>query len=519
MALPGCLGKTKSGSPCKGPLVKGYDYCRRHLGQRPLSPAEASQLVAVQTTLAKLEQELSSQFPRGMVVRFLKKLEAAALNSPDMAAWLAEPSNIPTIEDGAFSKWDAFTSWMTQLQDRLAPYLTKLQVNLTADREAEVRSKNLKRAAEYLIHTSQEWTAILQAASDGKYGAHYSSDVHLGTRRHQRPNTTFLTELRLLDDERDAGYSVDLLADFTDKMDADAALALLYIAHCLAPPGQPRPQHNGYAGGQIDLADVARKIGLTARSEAEGDQNRAFIWDVIRFGARARILGARSSTYYDRDSRKEIPTEIDTTPWAITERERPIQPALMECDTVPVRVELVMSSRWTALTTAPETAQYLPFGEIIGSIPGNQPGGSYARVIGLAYLGFCRRNPQLVLTGQLQPTRAELLGTFRSKKAAFDEILESANPARLIQYWCKALAILSRDKGILAPSGEAATTFEQWKRRQQQDGSRKNWQAAWLSETVDLRPGPALQTALRERADALPPPRPRRFATPRLSKR
>ncbi len=364
-----------------------------------------------------------------------------------------------------------------------------------------------RKAAEYALHTSQEWAAIMQAVADGKYNQHYVDDEAALARIHARPNAPFHTRLDLLAEEREAGFGVDLLKQITDRLDVDAAFALLYISHCLAPPA-PLPQH-AYAGGWVDLNDVAAKIGLRADTTAKAEENRRLVWDYIRFGARAHIVGERSTAYYDTATRRRIQTQLDTALWAVISRERPIQPALFEAETVPVRVELVASREWTALTTAPATAQYLPLGEVLGSIPGKKPSGAWARSIGLAYTHFCRRKPREALDGSLKPTREQLLSLFPAKETPYTEFLNenqsaSRNPARLLRYWCEACKWLV-ERGVFAPEGEAVRTAAEMQKAFQ---GKYHWTQPWLQEAVDLRPGPRLRPAVEDCANGLPPAAP-----------
>lgn len=361
-----------------------------------------------------------------------------------------------------------------------------------------------QKSAEYPLHNSQEWTAIMQAVADGKWGQNYASDDAALTRTHNRPDTPFHTRLALLDEERQAGFGTELLRRITDRLDIDAAFALLYISHCLVPAtGLPR---NTYAGGWIDLNDVASKIGLRADTAAQAETNRALVWDYIRFGARAHVIGKRSGTYYDVDG-KPIQTLLNTPLWTILGLEQPVQPALFEADSVPVRVELVASREWTALTATPATAQYLPLGEVLGAIPGKKPSGAWARSVGLAYVNFCRRNPREARDGSRRPTRKDLLSLFPAKETPYTAFLDphdaaSRNPARLLRYWCEACRLLA-DEGIFAPEGEAARTEADHKASLP---TKYQWVDPWLREEVDLRPGVRLLGAVEERANALPVP-------------
>ena len=356
----------------------------------------------------------------------------------------------------------------------------------------------------------------MHAAADGKRAGNYRDDAEALARIHQRKGSAFHTRISLLEEERAAGYGVELLRRMTDQMDIDGAFALLYVSHCLAPPN-PLPA-NAAAIGWIDLNDVARKIGLRADTEVEAEANRRLVWNYIRFGARANIVGQRTSVYRDPVTGKNVDTCIDTPLWRVMREERPIQPPLFEEETVPTRVELVASRAWTRLTTMPHTAQYLPFGETLGAIPGKKAGGAWARSIGLAYTHFCRRNPGDALSRRLRPTREELLSPFPAKETPYTSFLDpdssaSKNPARLLKYWSEACQWLV-DTKILAPEGEAVRTEPDQKTAVK---GKYRWVEGWIRERVDLRPGPLLWDAVTERYDALPQPRRSKPGRPRKS--
>jgi hypothetical protein len=144
---------------------------------------------------------------------------------------------------------------------------------------------------------------------------------------------------------------------------------------------------------------------------------------------------------------------------------------------------------------------------VLGAIPGRKAGGAWARSIGLAFVHFCRRNPQEAMKGTLTPTREELLSQFPAKETPYTAFLDatqpaSKNPNRLLKYWTEALQILV-DIGILAGEGEALRT-EAWFRESLKGKYR--WVEAWLKEAVLLRPGQRLAETLDERARALPAP-------------
>ncbi|HEX9998191.1 MAG TPA: hypothetical protein VGB45_13710 [Abditibacterium sp.] len=367
--------------------------------------------------------------------------------------------------------------------------------NLSAPPRPQQRIE--RREDNFPLHTGEEWTALIQAASDGKKLRHFSGNDDSGILRHQRPNTNFFTETVLLEEERNAGHGIELLQNAAAQLDIDDGLAWLYISHLLAPP-MPLAQ-GAYAGGWVDLDDIARKtMGGYARNPKEAAARRAKVWRAIRYGARANIGGQRSVPYFDKSSGKEIPTQIYTSPWQIVSRQRVAQlPLFGENDEPPVRVELVASREWTALTTDISTAQYLPFGEVLGVLPANQAGGAWARVLGLAYINWSRRRIKEALVGEGLPPRGELLDAFPSKVAPFREILEGKDPRRALSYW-QAAEILLCESQIIETD---AVLYE--------PATRKSWQNLWLSESPTWKPGPLLKPVLEGLSSRRFPDKPR----------
>lgn len=265
----------------------------------------------------------------------------------------------------------------------------------------------------------------------------------------------------------------------------------------------------------IDLDDVMDKIGWTPRSTRERLEMRRRVWRYLQFGARASIVGQRSGEYIDKKTGQRIETIIDAPPWAVLEREKPAQPQLFpEVQETPLRVRLVASPAWTRLTTLPETAQYLPMGELLGAIPGNKPSGAWARVLGLALANFWRRQPRAALDSSLKPSRRELLDRYTPKAAPPMEILQGSHPRRAIEYWHGALEILV-DCGFLAREGEAALSLKAMK----STVPRQDWQENWLGALVELRPGSAMSEAVQSCASALPASRSRALGTSAPAKR
>lgn len=358
-----------------------------------------------------------------------------------------------------------------------------------------------RQSVAFSVHTGQEWTAFIQTASDGRGLKNFKDNEQSGTLRHQRPNAAFWTETALTEDERNAGHGIELLQRAAAELDLDDGLAWLYISHLLAPPA-PLPA-NSYAGGWVDLDDVARKtMGGYARNPQEAIERRRKIWHAIRYGARTHISGRRTVPYFDKTTGQQIETEIHTTPWQIMKEQTPVQPSLFpeNDDNVPVRVELVASREWTALTTSAETAQYLPLGEILGAIPPSQASGAWARALGMAYFQWCRCNVSKALNGEPPPSREWLLEQFPSKKSNFHTVLQSSNPQRAVEYWRGAESHLI-DGRIITCDSETVAPMR-----------RKGWQVNWLNESPYWKPGALLLPILESLHNRQLPIRPQSFA-------
>jgi len=357
-------------------------------------------------------------------------------------------------------------------------------------------------ADDFYLQTSQEVDAIMRAASDGKTGTYWRTDEQALVRAHEIPGARHRVLLELSSSEIAAGARGEILENLTFAQDPDFNFALLYVSRLLAPPAPLPP--SARASQWIDLDDVMEKIGWDPRSSVARASMREKLWRYILFGTRARIIGERSGRYVERKSGQAIETAISAAPWAILEEEKAVEPSLFpHLGAAPLRVELVASRAWTRLTSLPETAQYLPMGELLGAIPGAKPSGAWARVIGLALASFWRRHSHDAVSGGLMPTRAELLDRYKPATAPVTEVLQSPNPRRAVEYWAGALQILV-SAGFLAKEGEAALTLQQMRMKM----PRKEWQGEWLSGRADLRPGLNMRDPIRHIAASLPTPRP-----------
>ena len=354
------------------------------------------------------------------------------------------------------------------------------------------------RRDEYPIPTSQEWLSLCTAAADGERGWNYANDVQAHTRTHQRDGSPFLARLQLDAKERARGADVNALESLTARLNADATFVLMYVAHCLAPTEILTA--NTRAAAWIDLNDVCHKIGLEGRSAEENRRNRRFIWNVLCFASRVNIIGERTIPYRDKRTGEVISTRLHCPPFSFAGQQLPVAPE--EDADVPVRVELIATREWMALTTSPDTSQYLPLAEKLATIPPRQPSGAWARALGLALAHWWRRHPREALDGSRKPTRQELLNTFVAAEGHYTDVLASKNPRRVLDYWRSALSILADgDVAFLANSGEATAKA--------QDLPRQGWQAMWLKEQVDLRPGPEMEAALQACVQKRYAPKPR----------
>jgi hypothetical protein len=374
----------------------------------------------------------------------------------------------------------------------------KLTTWAKANRPPEKERPPIDTADAFPFHTSQEMDILNRAQCDGKTYAGYFTNEQAGMIAYQRTGTSYSMRLALTEDERAGGLTMDYLENLVRAQDADAVIATAYILGVLAPPA-PLPAR-ALASGWIDFNDVIKKIGWNPQTTKARREMHGRLWDFIKYGERAHIVGKRSIKYKDAEH-NEIDTTIHGAAWRVMKTETPDS----EPNGTPISVEIAVSRELTALITHPKTTQYLPMAEILGAIPGGQPSGAWARVIGVALMAFWRINPRATISGTIQPTRRELLDHFTAKVNPYNEVLASNDPRRAIDYWCDALQILA-DGGFIERTGEAAITAKQMRAAL----PRQNWQRQWLDQTVNIEPGAeTLKPAIEERTKALHEAKPR----------
>lgn len=391
-----------------------------------------------------------------------------------------------------------FVEWLQKLNERKA-------------REAKQKQPSNKSEV-FAFHASQEMDLWHRAQCNGKTFTGYMVNIQAGAIVFERKNAPHQIRLALTEDERAAGLAMTYLENLVRNQDADAVLATAYILSVLAPP--PHLPARLYAGGWIDFDDAIKKIGWYPQTTVERREMHARIWEYVKFGERAHIIGKRTIPYKDPTTDKEIDTTIHGAVWRVMKTETPDHLGLYEALEAPVRAEIVVSAELTALLTNPDTAQYFTGAEILGATPGAQPSGAWARVIGAALLSFWRRNPREQSAGLLKPTRRELLDHFAAKIAPYEEILAGNDPQRAIKYWCGALQLLA-DDGFIERIGEAAINAKQMR-----DGlPPKGWKDIWLDQIVNIEVGAKMKEAFTARVKALPALKPRDLKTkPRAAK-
>jgi hypothetical protein len=350
--------------------------------------------------------------------------------------------------------------------------------------------------SDYVIHTGQEIDVLARSACDGRTGKIWRNESQRQALIYEPKGESHRVEITQRQTDPDQS-----LADLVKSQDADFVLALLYVVSVLAPPA-PMPR-NRYAGGWIDLADVMEKIGWypSKVSKEKAAELRARVWSYLVYGDQAAVIGARTGSYFDKATGETLPTRVESPIWRIMALERPEKQSVPE---TPARVELVIGKEWEPLLTSAQLAQYLPSGELLGSIPPNKVAGDWARSVGLALAGLWRRRPREIAAGSIKPTRRELLTKYTPKTRSVEELLGGNDPRRAVGYWRDSLAILV-ERGFIAPTGEAALSVAQMLK----PFGRESWQTDWLDAPVLIAPGPKMQAPVYDRAQALPPLKPK----------
>jgi hypothetical protein len=346
------------------------------------------------------------------------------------------------------------------------------------------------------IHTSQECDAFMKSVGDGRSGTNWRNIEQRSVRVWEQRGTPYRIEVdQRQEDEEGEGLTFAAIEELTKAQSIDSAFALYYICGVLSPPEEERR----LVGGWIDLNDVMKHIGWMREKPdaARREELRAQVWEFLKHGARARLVGERSIAYKDLETGELIPTRLDSTPWKITDTQRP----QAEPNGVPIRAYIVISQQWTPLLTSPLLSQYMPLGELLAAIPPGNPSGDWARTMSLALARFWRMKPRETIARTFCPTRRELIMTYVPKTPPSD-VLASRDPKRAAKYYREALQYLA-EGGFIAWEGDAAkdVTVDSML----ESYGRQGWAQKWLDASSGIFPGDGWQPTVEERAAALPP--------------
>jgi hypothetical protein len=485
-----CKAVTKNGQPCKNWCVPGEDVCSHpaHMKQRTLSAEAVADNIVAFDMIARLEVKLKQRIPSGKAEQWMLNLRTAAAASPDLVAVLVGAASLP---DGERS--EKILAWVDGFEKKWK-HASILFNNPDADLQESVEDSSTLSSPDYPFRGEPEIDILMRCSGAGSRRIGWEPDPATGAPTYVNPEVPgYQVRLEITEQERDDGIGRDRLWRLVTLQDADAALALLYVSRLLAPAGQLPV--NTIPAGPIDLNNVIISIGWAWRSKEEHEEMRRAIWAYLCFFAQAGVYGQRNSVYRDPITGERIPTVISGPIWSLQERERPIQPALMESFEIPMRVVVAMTGTWTRLITDPRLIQYLPLAELLGGIKnGSQASGAWARCIGMSLVHRWMSDPAGALSGSIRPTRRELLFRYTPKVSAPEEVLSSDKPHRLRTYWAGALRLLSYGIEFIQPSRSDITELGR--------NVPKNWHESWLEERVPMLPGKSVRAALEDAAYA-----------------
>ena len=385
------------------------------------------------------------------------------------------------------------------------PYLFLL---LDSDRSGSLSPVRIvaKSADLIRISTSQEMILYSESLATGRSGHRWINNEATGERLYHRPGASHVVAVALTRDERANGLDFTYLTRLTSERTSDDVFMMMYIFSAFVPT-LPLAHNSPPPSGWIDLYDVAEKIGLQPGKQTTEKRHEILrgLYDGIRFNERAVLRGERTHTYRSGrgKSAEVLQTRIESVLWRITDIELPIDGQGVDTS-IPRRVRITLSEGATPLLFSAQLAQYTGQGERLSRIRGSQPGGAWARVIGLRLLNFWRIHAEKAQRATVEDeadlrrlTRRELLCEIPPKIAPMDELLRSPNPQRAIAYWDEAMKLLV-GTGFLAPVGEALPGVARQKLGA--DGEvlpRARWQEAWQNTTVLLLPSEAVRVSLR----------------------
>ena len=240
----------------------------------------------------------------------------------------------------------------------------------------------------------------------------------------------------------------------------------------------------------IALDEMIKLVGwdeTARRNKTERVRCRRQIWRWLLMFTGLQVIGARSGTYRDPDTKAKLDlTSAD--PFLLIAGKEMAQQATFDNSEPPIKVTIAPGA-WIERVRG--NRQVLPdYGNVLllAGIPAEKPSGAWAQSIGLALNQKWREasaraeirhggedNKVTALYGYF--TRKELLETFPPRpEFKIDAILNGPHPKRAQEYWEKAIKILER-RGVIG-----------WRSKPRIPQSRKGWADAWLNQELDIRP-------------------------------
>ena len=249
----------------------------------------------------------------------------------------------------------------------------------------------------------------------------------------------------------------------------------------------------------VDLAvdDILQAIGKTYpgskelfisrrgfNSVEEHNEWRKWVRHQLLLISNMVIVGRRRGTYRNQLTRTVKDTYREDCLFHVVDREtewegnRPI----VRGDGVPVRLRIHGGGLFRDIASNKLLLQYIGDLSALASISTGKASGQWARAIGLAFAQITRERYSKLRRAEAY-CRRELLNRFPPAPCVQD-LVDSSNPRRILQYWSNAIDELERIGWIVMREDPAVPE------------RRYGWHEDWLAQDVLMSPGPALRTEM-----------------------
>ena len=334
--------------------------------------------------------------------------------------------------------------------------------------------------------TFPEWKGTMLAIADGRTGQYWEGVEGDSALAHRRPDGTPNYVIFQPDPER-AWWGTEvthsLLLEELKQFDPEATMLALVVVGEILREGTAR----------LDIDTLVKAVGWEPRSVEQRAEQRRKVHRWLRNFAGLKLGGTRRGVYRDPMTKEVLPMDSYGALFHIDEISLPAQRTLLPGFATPLGFEL-SAGKW--LKPHLGNRQILTqFGEVrrLANIPGGKPSGAWARGIGIALQQGWRQQAARVKVSHagdenravvhFQPfTRKELLGLLNFPPDV-NEILAGEHPQRAVGYWNEAVKLL-REAGVIGPGRDDYRELEPLPE------TRQGWGAAWLGQTLQIRPGP-----------------------------